>query len=44
MKRKDYLSPAAEMTVIRFETSFCTSGQASALSDFDLLDPDVEWE
>lgn len=44
MKRKDYLSPEAEVRTFRLEQSFCTSGQTNSLNDFELLDPDVVWD
>ena len=45
MKRKDYLSPEAEMRDFRFEVNFCTSAQTNSLNDFDLLDAnDIVWD
>lgn len=44
MKQKTYSSPKVDVTFIRFEENFLNSGQSSALENFELLDPDVEWE
>jgi hypothetical protein len=45
MKRKDYLSPEAEMLHYQLEKSFCDSYTSNSLQDYNLRDDiDIDWD